>query len=77
MGIRQLNTTPSNLKEFESTFPRIWSHTPSTVYQHHLESLPRRISAVLNAKVGPIMYSESGHNNLAIQCIKYLEFEVL
>lgn len=55
-GIRKLNPLPSNLKELEDAVQRIWSQVPHTTYQHLIESMPRRMCAVIKAKGGPTLY---------------------
>ena len=55
-GVRQLDPILSNLKELGSAIHQTWSQIPHTTYQHLIESMPRRIHAVLMAKGGPTSY---------------------
>lgn len=55
-ALRQMDPVPSNLQELASAVQRAWSGIPSTTYQHLIESMPRRIKAVIRAKGGPTAY---------------------
>nr|KAF6360184.1 hypothetical protein mMyoMyo1_011136 [Myotis myotis] len=55
-AIRQLLPQPSNLTELDSAIHQAWCHIPRITFQHLVESMPRRITAVLKAKGGPTKY---------------------
>nr|KAF6349142.1 hypothetical protein mMyoMyo1_011698 [Myotis myotis] len=52
-AIRQLVPQPSNLTELDSAIHQAWCQIPRITFQHLVESMPRRIAAVLKAKGGP------------------------
>nr|KAF6360092.1 hypothetical protein mMyoMyo1_011050 [Myotis myotis] len=53
---RQLVPQPSNLTELDSAIPQAWCQIPHITFQHLVESIPRRIAAVLKAKSDPTKY---------------------
>nr|KAF6378858.1 hypothetical protein mMyoMyo1_009748 [Myotis myotis] len=55
-AIRQLVPQPSNLTELDSAVHQAWCQIPRITFQHLVESMPRRIAAVLKAKGGPTKY---------------------
>nr|KAF6336831.1 hypothetical protein mMyoMyo1_012050 [Myotis myotis] len=55
-AIRQLVPQPSNLTELDSAIHQAWCQIPRITFQHLVESMPRRIAAVLKAKGGPMKY---------------------
>nr|KAF6310699.1 hypothetical protein mMyoMyo1_008757 [Myotis myotis] len=55
-AIRQLVPQPSNLTELDSAIHQAWCQIPRINFQHLVESVPRRIAAVLKAKSGPTKY---------------------
>nr|KAF6360109.1 hypothetical protein mMyoMyo1_011067 [Myotis myotis] len=55
-AIRQLVPQPSNLTELDSAIHQAWCQIPHITFQHLVESMPRRIAAVLKAKGGPAKY---------------------
>nr|KAF6369007.1 hypothetical protein mMyoMyo1_010414 [Myotis myotis] len=55
-AIRQLVPQPSNLTELDSAIHQAWSQIPHIIFQHLVESMPRRITTVLKAKGGPTKY---------------------
>ena len=54
--IRHLDPPPSNLTLLNSALLQAWSQIPQKTYQHLVESMPRRIKAVIKAKGGPTTY---------------------
>nr|KAF6300583.1 hypothetical protein mMyoMyo1_009057 [Myotis myotis] len=55
-AIRQLVPQPSNLTELDSASRQAWYQIPRITFQHLVESMSRRITAVLKAKGVPTKY---------------------
>ena len=54
--LRALDVHPSNLHQLQDAILSIWANISKECYQHLVESMPRRIKAVLKAKGGPTPY---------------------
>ncbi len=54
--IRIMDVQPINLQQLRDTFMSIWTKISEECLQHLVESIPRRIKAVLKAKGGPTRY---------------------
>nr|KAF6379110.1 hypothetical protein mMyoMyo1_009944 [Myotis myotis] len=55
-AFRQLVPQQLNLTELDSPIHQAWCQIPRITFQHLVESMPRRIAAVLKAKGGPTKY---------------------
>nr|KAF6360135.1 hypothetical protein mMyoMyo1_011093 [Myotis myotis] len=55
-AIRQLVPQTSNLTEMDSAINQAWYQIRLITFQHLVESMPRRITAALKAKGGPMKY---------------------
>ncbi len=51
-----MDVQPTNLQQLCDAIMSIWTKTSEECFQHFVESMPRRITAVLKAKVGPTRY---------------------
>ncbi len=51
-----MDVQPTNLQQLRDAFVSIWTKISEECFQHLVESLPRRIKAVLKAKGGPTRY---------------------
>ncbi|XDV35461.1 hypothetical protein PO909_005404 [Leuciscus waleckii] len=63
---------PSNLTELHQlhdAIMSIWTKISEECFQHLVESMPRRIKAVLKAKGGPTRYSQGVINKVAGECV--------
>jgi len=54
--IRIVDVQPTNLQQLRDAIMSIWTKTSEECFQHLVESMPRRIKAVLKAKGGPTRY---------------------
>ncbi len=54
--IRIMDVQPTNLQQLLDAIMSIWTKISEECFQHLVESLPRRITAVLKAKEGPTRY---------------------
>lgn len=54
--IRAATLPPRNVRELQDQLVSAWYQIPQTTYQHLVESMPRRVLAVLRAKGGPTCY---------------------
>ncbi len=54
--IRFTDVQPTNLQQLHDAIISIWTKISEECFQHLLESMPRRIKAVLKEKVGPTRY---------------------
>ena len=54
--LRSQPNRPSSLPALTSTLMDIWKSIPMVTYQNLVESLPRRVQAVIDAKGGPTSY---------------------
>ncbi len=51
-----MDVQPTNLQQLHDAVMSIWIKISEECFQHLVESMPRRMKAVLNAKVGPTRY---------------------
>ncbi len=49
-----MDMQPTNLQQHRDAIMSIWTKISEECFQHLIESMPRRIKAVLKAKWGPI-----------------------
>ncbi len=61
--IRIMNAQPTNLQQLRDAIMSIWTKISEEFFQHLVESMPRRIKAVQNAKGGPTWYWLQVHIN--------------
>ncbi len=54
--IRIMDVQPTNLQQLCDTIMSIWTKISEECFQHLVESMPRRIKAILKAKGGPTQY---------------------
>ncbi len=54
--IRIMDVQPTNLHQLRDAISSIWTKISEECFQHLVESMPRRIKAVLKEKVGPTRY---------------------
>ncbi len=54
--IHIMDVQPTNLQKLRDAIMSIWTKISEECFQHLVESMPRRIKAVLKAKVGPTRY---------------------
>ncbi len=54
--IRILDVQLTNLQQLRDAIMSIWTKISEECFQHLVESMPRRIKAVLKAKGGPTRY---------------------
>ncbi len=54
--IRIMDVQPTNLQQLRDAIMSIWTKISEECFQHLVESMPRRITAVLKAKEGPSRY---------------------
>ena len=54
--IRIMDVQPTNLQQLLDAIMSIWTKISEECFQHLVESMPRRIKAVLKAKGGPTRY---------------------
>ncbi len=54
--IRIMDVQTTNLQQLCDAIMSIWTKISEECFQHLVESMPRRIKAVLKAKVGPTRY---------------------
>ncbi len=53
-----MDVQPTNLQQLRDAIMSIWTKISEECFQHLVESMSRRIKAVLNAKVGPTGYKQ-------------------
>jgi len=51
-----MDVQPTNLQQLRDAIVSIWTNISEECFQHLVESMPRRIKAVLKAKGGPTQY---------------------
>ncbi len=51
-----MDVQPTNLQQLRDAIVAIWTIISEECFQHLVESMPRRIKAILKAKGGPIHY---------------------
>ncbi len=54
--IRMMDVQPTKLQQLRDAIMSIWTKISEECFQHLVESVPRRIKAVLKAKGGPTRY---------------------
>ncbi len=60
-----MNVQPTNLQQLLDAIMSIWTKISEECFQYLVESMPRRIKAVLNEKVGPTRYKQGVSNKVA------------
>ncbi len=53
-----MDVQPTNLQQLCDAIMSIWTKISEECFQHLVESMPRRIKAVLKAKGGPTRYQQ-------------------
>ncbi len=66
--IHIMDVQPTNLQQLRDAIMSKWTKISEECYQHLVKSLPRRITAVLKAKVGPTQYWQGVPNKVASEC---------
>ncbi len=51
-----MDVQPTNLQQLHDAIMSIWTKISEECFKHLVESMPRRIKAVLKAKGGPTRY---------------------
>jgi hypothetical protein len=54
--LRAKLTYPTSVPNLTNALVAEWKHVPAAMFPHLVESLPRRVEAVIAAKVGPTPY---------------------
>ncbi len=54
--IHIMDVQPTNLQQLRDAIMSIWTKISEECFQHLVESMPRRMKAVLKAKGGPVRY---------------------
>jgi len=54
--LRTLDVHPTNLHQLQDAILSIWANISKECFQHLVESMPRRVKAVLKAKGGQTQY---------------------
>ncbi len=67
--IRIIDVQPTNLQQLRDAIMSIWTKISEECFQHLVESMPRRIKAVLKKKGGPTRYWQGVHNKVACVCV--------
>ncbi len=67
--IRIIDVQPTNLQQLREAIMWIWTKISEECFQHLVESMPRRIKAVLKSKGGPTRYKQGVPNKVAGKCI--------
>ncbi len=60
-----MNVQPTNLQQLLDAIMSIWTKISEECFQYLVESMPRRIKAVLKEKVGPTRYKQGVSNKVA------------
>ncbi|GFW37391.1 transposable element Tcb2 transposase [Trichonephila clavipes] len=55
-GVKGHHTAPTNLTELWKALANIWQVVPEDLFQKLVESMPRRVAAVIKAREGPTRY---------------------
>ncbi len=74
--IRIMDVQPTNLQQLCDAIMSIWTKISEECFQHLVESMPRRIKAVLKAKGGLTRYLQGVPNKVASECV-YIYFFLL
>ncbi len=65
-----MDVQPTNLQQLRDAIMSIWTKISEQCFQHLVESMPRRIKAVLKAaKWGPTRYLQGVPNKVASECV--------
>ncbi len=64
--IRIMDVQPTNLQKLRDDNMSIWTKISEECFQHLVESMPRRIKAVLKAKGGPTRYLQGVTNKVCV-----------
>ncbi len=64
-----MDVQPTNLQQLRDAIMSIWTRISEESFQHLVESMPRRIKAVLKAKGGPTRYLQGVPNKVASECV--------
>ncbi len=67
--IRIMYVQPKNLQQLRDAIMSIWTKISEECFQHLVESMPRRIRAVLKKKGGPTRNWQGVHNKVACVCM--------
>ncbi len=67
--IHIMDVQPTNLQQLRDAIMSIWTNISEECFQHLVESMPRRIKAVLKKKGGPTRYWQGVHNKVACVCV--------
>ncbi len=67
--IHIMDVQPTNLQQLCDAIVSIWTKISEECFQHLVESMPRRIKAVLKTKVGPTRYQQGVPNKVASECV--------
>ncbi len=68
--IHIMDVQPTNLQQLCNAFMSLWTKISEECFQHLVESMPRRIKAVLMAKGGPIQYEQGVPNKVTSECMR-------
>ncbi len=63
-----MDVQPTNLQQLRDAIMTIWTKISEECFQHLVESMPRRIKAVLKTKWGPTRYLQGVPNKVASEC---------
>jgi len=55
-GVKGQHTPPTNLRELWTAVATVWQAIPVGRFRHLVESMPRRVAAVIRARGGPTRY---------------------
>ncbi len=64
-----MDVQPTNLQQLRDAIISIWTKISEECFQHLVESMPRKIKAVLKAKGGPTRYQQGVPNKVASECV--------
>ncbi len=64
-----MDVQPTNLQQLRDAIMSIWTKISVECFQHLVESMPRRIKAVLKAKDHPTWYWQGVPNKVASECV--------
>ncbi len=67
--IHIMDVQPTNLQQLRDAIMSIWTKISEECFQHLVESMPRRIKAVLKEKVGPTRYKQGVPNKVVSECV--------
>ncbi len=67
--IHIMDVQPTNLQQLRDAIMSIWTKISEECFQHIVESMPRRIWAVMRTKGGPTRYKQGVPNKVDSECI--------